>query len=198
MAPDNTAPHPDNPASHDELLPGRRSFPAPRRREEQLNEEPAPGWQHWAVRGLLALAVGMAGTAAWIKLRSDNSPRPAPPAAAAIPAPEFPAPGPPDAARDIYLSAVLPDPPLTPAPPPTSAENPPASLRDLTDLEARYLGALTAAMKHVPEPARAEFAAEIERLNTDAPLPPSGATMHPELARLQSIYRLQLARQLQR
>ena len=116
MAPDDTTHHPDNPAPGEELPPLRPSFPVPRRRAAPVYEEPVPLWQHWAMRGLLAVAVLMAGAAAWIRFRPDNT-EPSPPSVIAETAP--PAPGPPDAARDLYLGLPPPEPgggrPLRPA-----------------------------------------------------------------------------------
>ena len=188
MDPDRSTHSPHRSEPEEELPPLRRSFPVPRRREAPVSEEPVPLWQHWAIRGMLAAAMLMAGTAAWIKLRPDNT---APPV---ITGPEAPQPGPPDAARDIYFDiqsreATGPPPVVAEIPP---VEIPPAPGHSLTDLDARYLGALTAAMKHVPSPDRAQFTAEIERLCSGVPLPPPQDGIHPELARLQSIYRLQL------
>ena len=193
MASDKPPHPPDNPAPEEEFPPLRRSFPVPRRREAPVNEQPVARWQQWTLRGLIAVAVLMAGTAAWIRLRPDHTPPPAPPVAES----EAPLSGPPDAALDIYFDLPLPEPAepppaLTRIPP---AESPPAPVRPLTGLDARYFGALAAAMKHIPEPDRAQFTSEIERLQTGAPLPPPHDGIHPELARLQSIYRLEFEKQ---
>ena len=175
-----------------------RSFPVPRRRVEPVYEGPVAGWQQWTVRGLIGTAVVTAGIAAWIKFRPHDTP--APPPTAVVAEPAAISPGPPDPARNIYFDLPLPE---IPEPPPAVAETPPAEAppapsHPLNDLETRYLGALTAARSHVPETDRPQFTAEIARLSLGAPLPAPQDGIHPELARLQSIFRLQLAKQTPR
>ncbi len=190
----NSRPIPEDPATPEELQPVPRSFPVPRRRVELEYEEPVAGWQQWTVRGLIGTAVVTAGIAAWIKFRPHDTPAPPPTTTSVVAEPEVIPPGPPDAARDIYFDLPLPE---IPEPPPAVVETPPdeappAPSHPLTDLESRYLGALTAARSHVPETDRPQFTAEIARLSLGAPLPAPQDGIHPELARLQSIYRLQL------
>ncbi len=184
MAPDDSTHHPDDTASREQLPVLRRSFPVPKRTKASVAEESVSNWLHQ----MLGVAVLTAATLAW-SLWPDNTPSPAPPV---IAEPEIPPSGPPDAARDIYLDRRLTE---VAAPPPVVAEIPPAEIPPalplpFTRLDDRYLGALTAAMRHVPEADRAPFTAEIERLQSGAPLPPPQDGIHPELDRLQSIYRL--------
>jgi hypothetical protein len=63
----------------------------------------------------------------------------------------------------------------------------------LGELETKYLAALQRAFPDVPEADTAAWAAEIKRVKSAAPLPPPDAALPAELARLQSIYRRELA-----
>jgi hypothetical protein len=108
--------------SHGELPPVRRSFPVPKRRPVLEEEEPEEGgsglFAGWLVKSLVGLAVALSAAVAWVRLGPSREvePAPAPPrvaAVAAAPVPVIPA-GPPDAARDIY---VTPEPEQEPAPP---------------------------------------------------------------------------------
>ncbi len=139
-----------------DLPPVRRSFPVPVNRPVMLqpeqDEAPAPGldWKGHATRAVVAVAVVLAGFAAWVRLRPGESPgrstansevvtetggsgnaNPAPPSLI----PE----GPPDAARDIYLSTAPVEPVTDPVDPavPTPGTTPVIPVPDpsATDVE---------------------------------------------------------------
>jgi hypothetical protein len=116
----------------------------------------------------------------------------------------------PDAARDIYLSEAPVNAAPDPLPPVINPEDPVPPVQPVTvseisekppeapavhapsvagDLEVRYLAALERAAAGSQGKEAGAWSEEIQRVKSQAPLPPPDETNPAELQRLQSIYR---------